>query len=137
MTIIEEWTGRHAHALRAALRMTNESFAHQLGVAPRTVTKWRERPDMVPSKQIQQALDTALRQVPPDVRVRFAANLGLGALAAAQGVSVTWVIAGLLLGVTCAAIAHPLLRMDTAPQAAPQPTPKRLQPSLRFDPPPE
>ena len=67
----------------------------------------------------------------------LAANPGLGALAAAQGVSVTWVVAGLLLGVTCAAIAHPLLRMDTAPQAAPQPTPKRLHPSLRFDPPPE
>jgi transcriptional regulator with XRE-family HTH domain len=77
MTIIEEWTGRHAHALRTALRMTSESFAHQLGVAPRTVTKWRERPDMVPSKQIQQALDTSLRQAPPDARVRFAANLGL------------------------------------------------------------
>lgn len=77
MTIIEEWTGRHAHALRTALRMTNESFAHLLSVAPRTVSKWSERPDMVPSKQIQQALDTSLRQAPPDVRVRFAANLGL------------------------------------------------------------
>ena len=77
MTMIEEWTGRHAHALRAALRMTNESFAYQLKVAPRTVAKWRERPEMVPSKQLQQALDTSLRQAPPDAQVRFAANLGL------------------------------------------------------------
>ncbi len=67
----------------------------------------------------------------------LAANLGLGALAAAQGVSATWVLAGLLLGLTCAAIARPLLRTDTAPRAAPQPTPKPLHPSLRFDPPPE
>jgi transcriptional regulator with XRE-family HTH domain len=77
MTIIEKWTGRHAHALRDALRLTNEAFAEQLGVAPRTVTKWRERPDMQPSHQLQQALDTILRQVPPDARIRFAANLGL------------------------------------------------------------
>ena len=33
------------------------------------------------------------------------ANLGLGALAAAQGVSATWVLAGVVLGATCAAIA--------------------------------
>jgi hypothetical protein len=77
MTIIEEWTGRHAHALRTALRMTNESFAYHLNVAPRTVAKWRERPEMVPSKQLQQALDNSLRQAPPDAQVRFAANLGL------------------------------------------------------------
>ncbi|GAB2669365.1 helix-turn-helix domain-containing protein [Kribbella swartbergensis] len=77
MTIIERWTGRHAHALRDALRLTNEAFAEQLGVAPRTVTKWRERPDMQPSPPLQQALDASLRQAPPDARVRFAANVGL------------------------------------------------------------
>ncbi|MFG1816454.1 XRE family transcriptional regulator [Kribbella sp. NPDC049174] len=77
MTIIEKWTGRHAHALRDALRLTNESFAEHLGIAPRTVTKWGERPDMLPSPQLQQALDTTLRQAPTDARVRFAAKLGL------------------------------------------------------------
>jgi transcriptional regulator with XRE-family HTH domain len=77
MTIIEKWTGRHAHALRTALRLTNEAFAEHLGIAPRTVTKWRERPDIVPSQHLQQALDTSLRQAPPDAQIRFAANLGL------------------------------------------------------------
>jgi transcriptional regulator with XRE-family HTH domain len=77
MTIVEKWTGRHAHALRDALRMTNEAFAEHLGIAPRTVTKWRERPDMEPSPHLQQALDTSLRQAPSDAQVRFAANLGL------------------------------------------------------------
>jgi hypothetical protein len=77
MTIIEKWTGRHAYALRDALRMTNEAFAEHLGIAPRTVTKWRERPEMVPSQYLQQALDTSLRQAPPDAQVRFTANLGL------------------------------------------------------------
>ena len=77
MTVIDEWTGRHAHALRTALRLTNEAFADRLGVSPRTVTKWRERPEMVPSPHLQDALDTSLSQAPPDARVRFAANLGL------------------------------------------------------------
>jgi transcriptional regulator with XRE-family HTH domain len=77
MTIIEEWTGQHAHALRTALRLTNEAFAEQLGVSPRTVTKWRKDPEMVPSPYLQEALDKLLKGAPPDARVRFAANLGL------------------------------------------------------------
>ena len=76
MTIIDQWTGRHAHALRAALRQTNEAFAEHLGVSPRTVAKWRERPEMVPSPQLQEALDTSLRLATPDTRARFASNLG-------------------------------------------------------------
>jgi|GraSoiStandDraft_16_1057320.scaffolds.fasta_scaffold1368776_2 transcriptional regulator with XRE-family HTH domain len=77
MTVIEEWTGRHAHALRTALRLTNEAFAERLGISPRTATKWRERPEMVVSPHLQAALDTSLSEAPPDARVRFAANLGL------------------------------------------------------------
>ncbi len=77
MTVIDEWTGRHANALRAALRLTNEAFAEHLGISPRTVTKWRERPEMVPSPHLQEALDTSLRDAGPDAKLRFAANLGL------------------------------------------------------------
>ncbi|MGW7685584.1 helix-turn-helix domain-containing protein [Kribbella sp. NPDC054772] len=77
MTVIDEWTGRHAHALRTALRLTNEAFAERLGISPRTLTKWREKPDVVPSPYLQEALDTYLNQAPPDALVRFTANLGL------------------------------------------------------------
>lgn len=77
MTVIDQWTGRHAHALRAALRLTNEAFAEQLGISPRTAAKWRERPEMLPSPPLQEALDALLSQTPADARVRFAANLGL------------------------------------------------------------
>jgi transcriptional regulator with XRE-family HTH domain len=76
MTVIHQWTGRHAHALRAAMRQTNEAFAEHLGVSARTVAKWRERPEMVPSPQLQEALDTSLNLATPDARARFAANLG-------------------------------------------------------------
>lgn len=77
MTVIDEWTGRHAHALRTALRLTNEALAEQLGISPRTATKWREDPEKVPSPHLQEALDTMLKQAPPDARARFMANLGL------------------------------------------------------------
>lgn len=77
MTVIDEWTGRHAHALRTALRLTNEAFAEQLGISPRTLTKWRDRPELVPSPFLQEALDTYLKQAAPDARERFLANLGL------------------------------------------------------------
>jgi transcriptional regulator with XRE-family HTH domain len=77
MTVIDEWTGRHAHALRTALRLTNEAFAERLGISPRTLTKWRERPELVPSPCLQEALDTYLNQAPADAHERFAANLGL------------------------------------------------------------
>jgi transcriptional regulator with XRE-family HTH domain len=77
MTVIEEWTGRHAHALRTALRLTNEAFAEQLGMSPRTLTKWRERPELVPSPALQEALDAFLKKAPTDAQARFAVNLGL------------------------------------------------------------
>jgi len=77
MTVIDQWTGRHAHALRAAMRLTNEAFAEHLGVAPRTIAKWRERPEMVPSPQLQEALDTSLNLASQETRARFTANLGV------------------------------------------------------------
>jgi transcriptional regulator with XRE-family HTH domain len=76
MAVIEKWTGRHAQALREALRLTNEAFAGRLGIAPRTITKWKERPEMVPSPHLQKALDAELARAPVDVHTRFAANLG-------------------------------------------------------------
>lgn len=76
MTFVDQWTGRHAHALRAALRLTNEAFAEHLGVAPRTVAKWRGRPEMIPSPHLQEALDTMLARTPAEALARFASNLG-------------------------------------------------------------
>jgi len=77
MTVIDQWTGRHARALQAAMRLTGEAFAEHLGVSPRTVAKWRKRPDMVPSPQLQEALDTSLHLASPEAQTRFAASLGV------------------------------------------------------------
>ncbi|WP_157996118.1 hypothetical protein [Thermomonospora amylolytica] len=76
MDVVETWTGRHANALLRALRLTNESFANKLGTAVRTVAKWNANPDMVPSAEMQQALDTLLYQAPDDVKARFALLIG-------------------------------------------------------------
>jgi 8-oxo-dGTP pyrophosphatase MutT (NUDIX family) len=74
MASVHKWTGRTACTLQAALRMTNESFAAHLGTAVRTVAMWHQRPDRVPSVELQQALDTALERADQGVRTRFAAS---------------------------------------------------------------
>jgi hypothetical protein len=69
--VIDVWTGHHANALRRALRLTNEAFAHALGTAVRTVAKWSAEPDIVPVPELQHALDTMLQRAPDDARNRF------------------------------------------------------------------
>ena len=71
MTVIGVWTDKRACALKAALRLTNESFARTLGTATRTIAKWNAQPDVVPVTEMQRALDTLLERSPEDVRARF------------------------------------------------------------------
>jgi DNA-binding transcriptional regulator YiaG len=75
MEPVQLWTGRAACALQAALRMTNESFAAHLGIAVRTVATWHQKPDRIPSAEIQQALDTTLEQAGEGTQARFTRNL--------------------------------------------------------------
>src|SRR5918997_2684338 len=74
MEPMQRWTGRNACALQAALRMTNESFAAHLGTAVRTVATWHQKPDRVPSAEIQQALDTTLERAGEGTQARFIRN---------------------------------------------------------------
>ena len=60
MEPVQLWTGRAACTLQAALRLSNESFAHHLGIASRTVAMWHQKPDRVPQPDVQKMLDTAL-----------------------------------------------------------------------------
>src|ERR687893_2856488 len=75
MEPVQQWTGRTACALQAALRMTNESFAAHLGTAVRTVATWHQKPDRVPSTEIQQALDTTLERAGEGTKTRFTRNV--------------------------------------------------------------
>ncbi|MBO2445626.1 helix-turn-helix transcriptional regulator [Actinomadura barringtoniae] len=76
LAIVDLWTGRHAAALCTALRLTNEGLAEHLGIAVRTVAKWKAQPDLVPDMELQQALDIALAHAPHDAQIRFALLLG-------------------------------------------------------------
>jgi hypothetical protein len=71
VTTVATWSAHDAESLRAALRMTIEGFAERLGVATRTVAKWRAEPAVVISSEIQQALDTLLEQSSDQARERF------------------------------------------------------------------
>lgn len=71
MRVVSTWTGRTAHLLRVALRMTNEQFADQLQFARRTVFSWNSDPHKVPTTGNQEVLDDALRGAPEDVQQRF------------------------------------------------------------------
>jgi hypothetical protein len=69
--VIDTWTGRHASALRIALRLTNERFADMLGASVRSVANWNAEPDLVPVSEWQRALDTVLAQASAEERDRF------------------------------------------------------------------
>jgi len=73
--VVERWTGERACLLQAALRHTNESFAHSLGVAVRTVAAWHADPALVPRAEVQQILDAALEQASGAAVQRFTASL--------------------------------------------------------------
>lgn len=70
--VVTGWTGRSACALQTAKRMTNEAFAEHLGVAPRTVQRWHDKPASEPISDVQAALDTALERATSGERARFA-----------------------------------------------------------------
>jgi 8-oxo-dGTP diphosphatase len=72
MDVVKTWSGGQACALQGALRMTNEVFAGQLGVAVRTVAAWHAEPDMMPRLEMQHALDTLFERASEPVRSRFA-----------------------------------------------------------------
>lgn len=69
--VIVRWTGRHATALKLALRMSSEAFAERLGAGLRAVAEWSREPDMVPTTVMQHALDTLLSQSDDDAQTRF------------------------------------------------------------------
>jgi transcriptional regulator with XRE-family HTH domain len=73
VTVVGQWTGQEASALRQALRMTIRDFAEHLGVAERTVAKWEAGGSaMVPVPVMQAALDTVLARASDDAKSRFA-----------------------------------------------------------------
>lgn len=99
-TVIDQWTGRHATALQAALRMSQDEMAAMIGVSKRTIASWSERPEIVIRPELQRALDTAYERAGDPVKLRFArqikANDDAEAAEAGPAVALTVAIAVVL-----------------------------------------
>jgi hypothetical protein len=96
---VDIWTGRTAHALQLALRMTNEGFAERIGASVRTVAKWSANPNSVQIPDLQRALDTMHSQASAEEKERFArmirstevAPVALPEIPASVGDSLRWI----------------------------------------------
>jgi DNA-binding transcriptional regulator YiaG len=109
VTVVGQWTGQEASALRQALRLTIRDFADHLGVAERTVAKWEAGGSaMVPVPVMQAALDTVLARAPDEAKGRF----------------------GMLLAATRnpAGVAGNAVTLGAVALAGPAPVPRRLDP---------
>jgi 8-oxo-dGTP pyrophosphatase MutT (NUDIX family)/DNA-binding XRE family transcriptional regulator len=73
--VIDQWTGRHATALQAAMRMSQDEMAALIGVSKRTIAAWSERPEIVIRPELQRALDTAYERAGEPVKLRFVRQL--------------------------------------------------------------
>ena len=74
-TVIDQWTGRHATALQAAMRMSQDEMAALIGVSKRTIAAWSTQPEIVIRPELQRALDTAYERAAEPVKLRFARQL--------------------------------------------------------------
>ena len=99
MSGVDIWTGRTAHALQLALRMTNEGFAERIGASVRTVAKWSANPNSVQVPDLQRALDTMYSRASAEEKERFArmtqsteaAPVALPEIPASVGDSLRWI----------------------------------------------
>lgn len=72
MVTMGQWTGRETRLLRHALRLTVRDFAEDLGVSPRTVSKWETAgTHRTPRPELQAALDTLLTRATEEPQTRF------------------------------------------------------------------
>jgi 8-oxo-dGTP diphosphatase len=98
MDVVDRWTGRHAAALQAALRMTHDELAERLGVGRRTIAYWHAHPTATPRPEMQRALDTLLDHATPSERARFAHQLDDTPRPAGEPVALTVALAVVVRG---------------------------------------
>ncbi|MGH8883779.1 MAG: hypothetical protein ACRDYX_01115 [Egibacteraceae bacterium] len=75
--VVNRWTAPLACALQVALRLDIYEFAELLSGGWRTVADWQAKPEIVPKRRMQRALDAVLRGADDEAQVRFA-NLARG-----------------------------------------------------------
>jgi hypothetical protein len=69
---MERWSGREARLLRQALRLSVRNFAEDLGINPRTISKWEAAgEERCPRPEYQAILDTALARATEEQQERL------------------------------------------------------------------
>jgi hypothetical protein len=82
VTAVQLWSGREVRALRESKRMSIRTFAANLGVSERMVSKWEAGRQKIHPRPINQsALDSCLAASSADVQARFAYLIGVAGLA--------------------------------------------------------
>lgn len=80
MAAVVQWTGREAALLGQAMRLPIRVYAEQLGVNPKTVTKWRKQGRAIKLRpETAEMLDAMKLRCPPEVLETFHASLAEGA----------------------------------------------------------
>jgi hypothetical protein len=70
--VIDRWSGREAHALRQAMRMSIDDFAAHAQVSPRSVARWAQRGVHIRLRwDVQRLLDGVLAAAGPQVQARL------------------------------------------------------------------
>jgi len=78
VTTVDSWSGHRSRLLRQALRLTVREFAEDLGVNPRTISKWESAGSVhCPRPELQAALDTMLGRATYEQRTRFMTSAGI------------------------------------------------------------
>jgi tetratricopeptide (TPR) repeat protein len=77
LVVVNRWTAPLACVLQVALRDDIYEFAARLSAGWRTVADWQAKPEILPKRRMQRALDAALRQTDHEAKIRFA-NLTRG-----------------------------------------------------------
>jgi len=71
--VIVRWSGREAHALREAMRLSIDDFAAHAKVSPRSVARWAQRGMHIRLRwDVQRLLDGVLAAAGPQVQARLA-----------------------------------------------------------------
>lgn len=74
--MIVDWSGREAHALRQAMRLSIDGFARHAKVSPRSVARWAQLGARIrPRWDVQRLLDRVLADAGPEVQTRLTALL--------------------------------------------------------------
>jgi len=74
--VIVRWSGREAHALRQAMRLSIDDFARHAEVSPRSVARWAQRGEQIRLRwDVQRLLDRVLAEAGPQVQARLTALL--------------------------------------------------------------